>query len=102
MYISNNMFRRTLSTLNKKNLLVGLFEDLAKITSYNLSHLESIDITINNPMRVSRFNVFNTHIFEARLNFQKEDFRFTKKFLNNEPDLLVKDIKSFVEKEIKL
>ncbi len=67
------MFRRTLSTLNKKNILTVLFDDLAKMTSYNLSHLESIDITINNPSRISRFSVFYTHIFEANLNFTPLD-----------------------------
>ncbi len=96
------MLRRTFSILNKKNLLTVMFDDLSKIVEHNLNNLESIEVTINHPDRVSRFSVFSTHIFEARLNFKKEDWRFTKKFVNNKPDLLTNDIKLFIDKEIKL
>ncbi len=90
-----NRFKST--TIN-----LDLFNPINNFACKNIEFLSSLEIKIINPKIVSSYSIFRTHIFNARINFDKNNMSVSKEFKNNDLSLLFADINKFVNEEIKL
>ncbi len=96
---------RTLKLLNKFNkthINIELFNPINDFASKNIQYFTSLNIKILNPKNVSPNTLFSSHIFQARIDFDKDDLSITKEFKSNDLKNLFEDINNFVHKEIKI
>ncbi len=85
-----------------KNYLVpGTVKNLS-FFNHNCKYIDNIEILFYNPNSVRANSIMRPTIFEAKITFEKNNFRLYKTFNNNNYDNLIKDMQDFIEKEIKI
>ncbi len=96
---------RTLQLLSKFKppcINIELFNPINDFSSKNIQYFTSLNIKILNPKNVSPHTIFSTHIFQARIDFEKDNLSVSKEFKNNDFKNLLEDINNFVNEEIKI
>jgi hypothetical protein len=81
--------------------LFQLTENCSKHMVHNCNYLQRVQVTIHNASKVHK-NSFYPSIYEATLQFKKEDVYITKTFYSNFVEDLSKDIQDYLSNEIKL
>ncbi len=94
--VSRNFFS------NKNNIEKELTDSISEFKKHNIQHVREINFTVNNPKYVSKFSVFRTHLFNAKIHMEKDNMTITKEFNSNDLTLLFKLLNEFIEKEIKI
>ncbi len=68
----------------------------------NMKHLDKIVITVYNPKTINPGSLFRSNIFNVEINLMKDSLNIYKNFESNDYDKLMDEIKSFLNKEIKI
>jgi hypothetical protein len=85
-----------------RNLNKNFIEEISSIAKYNMKYIDTIEIKIHNPKKISSSSLFKSHCYDACITFEKDNSYFYKRFKNNCLDSLLKDIKYTINSKVKL
>lgn len=88
--------------IRKISSLSSITPHIKDFTKHNLQFIDKIEITIYNPNTVSSNSIFRNYQFNANISFLKNDMRLYKQFENNDFEILLNNIKKFINNEIKI
>lgn len=86
---------------NSSNIFMSLNKDSNEFTN-NIKWLEQIEFTIYGPGYLEKFKVLKKEMFEATVQFNKDNMRINKTFKSNNYDDLMNKIRDYLNGQVKL